>query len=49
MLLCHWEHSYNTLNCLRGVDGMQRGENQMSSFRSFERDLNSLFIAHFAH
>ena len=28
---------------------MKRGENKMASFGRFERDLDGLFVAHFAH
>ena len=49
MLLSHGEYAHDALDCLRGVNGVQCGENKMARFGGFERDLNGFFISHLAH
>src|SRR5450755_2595713 len=49
LLIGKRKNADNALDGFRSVDGMQRGHDQMSSFRGFEGDFNRFAVAHFAY
>ena len=49
VLFGHGEDSHDSLHRLRRVDGVQRGEHQVTRFRRFHGDLDGFAVAHLSH
>ncbi len=48
LLIFHREGANDALDGFGGVDGVERGENEVAGFGSFEGDFDGFAIAHFA-
>src|SRR5260370_683747 len=49
LLVGHGENSNDALHGFRCINGMQGGHDQVTRFRSFQRDLNRFAVTHFAN
>src|SRR4029077_3602131 len=48
LLIGKREDAYDALDGFRGIDGVQRGKDQVACFRRFQRDFDRFAVAHFA-
>ena len=48
LLVGHGENTNDALHGFRSINGMQRGHDQVTRFRSFQGDLNRFPVTHFA-